>query len=158
METPFIFKHYGSMKNLTQLILLVTVLTLSAISTHADPRGWGVGLGVFESDFGIQARKDFNFGEELQYEVALQGGLYNQKKLTGRFDADFHYIFRADSAFRLYPLIGIDWAIQSKNNRLGLNVGGGVTFDINSETQLFIETKYVAGDWDGFAFTAGIYF
>jgi hypothetical protein len=137
---------------------LLSALLLCSVTSFAEPRGWGVGMGVFESDFGIQARKDFMFGEELQYEVVVQGGLYNQNSWTGRFDADFHYVFRPDSTFRLYPLVGFDWAIQSKNNRAGANLGGGATFDLNTDTRLFMEVKYVAGDWDGFAFTAGIYF
>lgn len=139
-------------------IITIALLFSVTMATHADPRGWGVGLGTFDGDFGAQARKGFTFGSELQYEVVLQGGLYNQNKLTGRFDADFHYIFNPDSSFQFYPLAGIDWAIQSKNNRVGANLGGGAMFDLNSETRLFLEAKYVAGDWDGFAFTAGIYF
>lgn len=139
-------------------LVLLTLYLLTSANSFAEPRGWGLGLGVFDSDFGFQARKDFSFGKELQYEIVMQGGLYNQDKWTGRFDADFHYVFRTDSSFRLYPLVGFDWAIQNKHNRSGVNLGGGALFDLNSETQLFMEAKYVAGDWDGFAFTAGIYF
>ncbi|MDF7826134.1 hypothetical protein P4B35_19035 [Pontiellaceae bacterium B12227] len=138
--------------------ILLSALLLSATTALAEPRGWGAGLGVFEGDFGIHARKDFMFGKELQYGVALQGGLYNQNKWTTRLDADFHYIFTLGSAFRLYPLAGVDLAIQSKNNRIGGNLGGGAMVDLNTDTRLFMEAKYVTGDWDGFAFTAGIYF
>lgn len=139
-------------------LLPIAALLFAASHTQADPKGWGVGLGTFDGDFGAQARKDFTFGPELQYGVALQAGLYNQHKVTGRFDADFHFILNPDSGFLLYPLAGIDWAVQSKYNRIGANLGGGAMFDLNAETRLFIEAKYVAGDWDGFAFTAGIYF
>ena len=141
-----------------KLSVLFVVFTLCALGARAEPRGWGVGLGSFDGDFGASARKDFMFGEVQQYEVVVQGGIYNQNNWTGRFDADFHYVFTPDRTYRLYPLVGLDWAIQSKNNRLGANLGGGVTFDLNKETRIFIEAKYVAGDWDGFAFTGGIYF
>jgi len=144
------------MRNAVKILLVLSTVYLTG--AFAEPRGWGIGLGSFDGDFGAHARKDFMFGEVQQFEVVVQGGLYNQNKWTGRFDADFHYIFTPDSSFRLYPLAGLNWAVQSKNNRLGANLGGGVTFDINSETRLFIEAKYVAGDWDGFAFTGGIYF
>jgi hypothetical protein len=146
------------MKKRPIITTLIILLTCSTASTFAEPRGWGLGVGVFDEDFGIQARKDFMFGERQQFEAVIQGGVYNQNSWTGRFDADFHYVFRADSAFRLYPLIGVDWAIQSKNNRAGANLGGGCAFDINAETRLFVEAKYVAGDWDGYALTFGIYF
>ncbi|MDF7798432.1 hypothetical protein P4C99_03110 [Pontiellaceae bacterium B1224] len=143
---------------INKLRYLFVLTILCTAGAFAEPRGWGAGIGVFDSDFGIQVRKDFLFGKELQYAVDLQAGLYNQNKWTTRLDADFHYIFRADSAFRLYPLAGVNLAIQSKYNRAGFNIGGGTTFDLNSETCMFLEAKYVAGDWDGYALTIGLYF
>ncbi len=144
------------MKN--KLKATLVLFACCTVSTFAEPRGWGLGLGVFDNDFGLHARKDFIFGGEQQFEAVLQGGLYNQNKWTGRFDADFHFVFTPSSTFRLYPLIGLDWALQERNNRAGVNLGGGCTIDINSETRLFVEGKYVAGDWDGYALTFGLYF
>lgn len=138
--------------------LIIVLSTFCVFGAAAEPRGWGLGLGTFDGDFGGQARKDFVFGNELQYSIDLQAGLYNQNKWTGRFNADFHYILRPDSAFSLYPLAGINFALEKKNNRAGANIGGGALLDINAETSLFFEGKYVAGDWNGFAFTVGIYF
>ena len=138
------------------LIILLLVLTSAPVT--ADPQGWGLGLGVFDGDFGVHARKDFMLGEVDQYEIVLQGGLYNQNKWTGRVDADFHYVITPESSFRLYPLIGLDWAIQNKSNRLGVNLGGGFTFNLNAYTRLFVEAKYVAGDWSGYGLAGGIYF
>jgi hypothetical protein len=143
---------------INKLRILSAAFILCTASTFAEPGGWGVGIGVFDSDFGIQARKDFTFGPELQYAIDLQAGLYNQNKLTTRLDADFHYIFRRDSSIRLYPLAGVNLAIQSKYNRAGFNIGGGTIFDLNPETAMFIEAKYVAGDWDGYALTIGLFF
>lgn len=140
------------------IIAFFIIFTLCANGSFAEPRGWGMGLGTFDGDFGLQARKDFMFGQELQYAIDLQAGVYNQNNWTTRLDADFHYIFRPDSTLRFYPLAGIGLALQKKSNRLGANIGGGVTFDINKETRFFLEAKYVAGDWEGFAFTGGIYF
>lgn len=145
------------MHHLFKAALIVLLMTFTSMAEEG-PRGWGAGLGVFDGDFGAHARKDFMLGKVDQFEIVLQGGLYNQNKWTGRFDGDFHYVFFPESAFRLYPLVGLDWAIQSKNNRAGVNLGGGFTFELNSQTRLFLETKYVAGDWDGFALTGGIYF
>ena len=144
------------MKHLSMIIL--AALALYMMPAHAEPRGWGVGIGTFEGDFGAQARKDFLMGAEQQFGIALQGGLYNQDKWTTRLDADFHYLLRPSSALRLYPLAGVDLAIQNKNNRAGFNLGGGLTLDLNPSTRLFLEIKHVFSDWDGFAFTAGIYF
>lgn len=137
--------------------ILLAVLACCAPHSYCE-RGWGVGLGTFEGDFGVQARKNFRMGEQQRYGLALQGGVYNQNKWTTRLDADFHYMFRPESAFRLYPLAGIDLALQNKYNRTGVNLGGGLMIELNSETRLFAELKHIFGDWDGYAFTVGIYF
>ncbi len=137
---------------------LLVLFLLCAGGVFSEPRGWGLGVGVFDDDFGAQVRKDFMFGKAQQYAIDLQGGLFKQDKWTTRLDADFHYNFRPDSAFSLYPLAGVNLAIQNKHNRTGFNLGGGATIDLNSATRLFLEAKYVIGDWDGFALTTGIYF
>ena len=131
---------------------------MSVVGSFAEPRGWGVGVGTFDGDWGAQARKDFMFGEERQYAIDLQAGLYNQKEWTGRFNADFHYIFMPQSTFSLYPLAGLNFAVQDGRNRWGANIGGGMLVDLNADTSLFLEAKYVAGDWYGYALTAGIFF
>ncbi|QBG46017.1 hypothetical protein EGM51_00785 [Verrucomicrobia bacterium S94] len=138
--------------------LFIAALLITVVPSMAAPKGWGIGLGTFDGDFGGQARKDFIFGPELQYGIVLQAGLYNQHSITGRFDADFHYVLNPESGVQFYPLAGVDWAAESKYNRIGANLGFGGVFDLNAETRLFIEAKYVAGDWDGGALTAGIYF
>lgn len=138
--------------------LLIALVSLTAVYSHAEPKGWGAGVGVFDGNIGIQARKDFAFGKELQYAVDLQAGIFNQNKWTTRLDADFHYLFRPDAVISFYPLVGVNLAIQSKNNRLGGNIGAGAIYDLNTETSVYLEAKYVSGDWDGFAFTAGIFF
>jgi hypothetical protein len=141
-----------------KLMVMCVMLAVCIPDSFCEPRGWGLGLGTFEGDFGIHARKDFKMGAEQQYGMALQGGVYNQNKWTTRLDADFHYIFMPRSVFRFYPLAGIDLAIQSKNNRTGFNLGLGSTVQLNDQTRFFLEAKQIFGEWDGFALTLGVYF
>ena len=138
--------------------LIIVLCTLCVAGSFAEPKGWGAGLGTFDGDWGGQVRKGFIFGDDLQFGVDLQAGLYNQRKWTGRFDADFHYIFMPKSAFSLYPLAGVDFAIQDGRNRWGGNLGGGALLDLNADTSLFFEVKYVGGDWNGYALTLGVFF
>ena len=112
----------------------------------------------FEGDWGVTGRKDFVLGEQQRSEIILQGGLYNQNKWTFRFDADYHFVFFPEGPFRFYPLAGFDFAVQNKNNRSGINLGGGMTIPLREQISAFIEAKYTFGDWDGFALTAGVYF
>ena len=138
--------------------LLIVLCSMIVVESVAEPRGWGMGVGTFDSDWGVQARKDFMFGEEHQYAIDLQAGLYKQRNWTGRFNADFHYIFMPKSAFSLYPLAGLNFSVQDGRNRWGGNIGGGMLVDLNADTSLFLEAKYVGGDWSGYGITLGIYF
>jgi len=127
-------------------------------SVQSEIKGWGLGVGNFDQDFGIHARKDFMFGASQKFEAVIQAGIYNQKEWTGRFDVDFHYVFKPTSSFFLYPLAGVDYAVQKRHNRVGMNLGGGCMADLNDITRLFIEAKYVTGEWDGYSISIGVYF
>ena len=158
VQTGNVFQTLGESHMRMKIKLFIVLCTLCAAGAWAEPKGWGLGAGTFDGDFGVQARKDFMFGDELQYAVDLQAGLYNQRKWTGRFNADFHYVFMSQSAFSLYPLAGANLALQDGRNRWGANIGGGALLDLNDATSLFLEAKYVAGDWSGYAITVGVYF
>ena len=136
-------------------ILAVSMLALNA---SAGIEGWGLGAGVFDGDFGIQGRKDFAFGEAKVSEVSLQGSVYFHDKTTFRFDADYHHILNPDSAFRIYPLVGMEFSIDKRSNRWGANLGGGMNIKLSEHNDAFFEFKYVFGDWSGFGFMAGIHF
>jgi hypothetical protein len=141
-------------------LLTICVLFIASFSSANEKErfGLGIGGGVYDGDYGIQARKDFVFGEEKRSEIVLQGSFYNHNRFTFRFDADYHLVFLPEGPFRLYPLAGLDFAINSNDNKFGLNLGGGMTFPLIDQYAAFIEAKYTAGTWDGFALTAGVYF
>ncbi len=145
------------MKKLLVLFSILASLGLTA-KAETESLGIGAGAGVFDGDFGVQIRYPLYFGETDNFAVVPELGLYNQDKMTGRIDIDVHYIFRADKKIRIYPLAGFDLAIQSKSNRAGMNIGCGINLDIREDVQIFTEAKYVLSDWDGFAFTIGLYF
>lgn len=139
--------------------MLFATLALQLIASAETERiGFGAGIGMFEGDWGAVGRKDFVMGAPQRHEIILQGGLYNQNRWTVRLDADYHFVFLPDGLFRFYPLAGVDLAIQNKNNRTGINLGGGMTLSLREQISAFLEAKYTFGDWDGFALTAGIYF
>jgi hypothetical protein len=91
-------------------------------------------------------------------EISLQGSVYFHNRTTFRFDADYHHILTPGETLRVYPLAGLQFAINSHNNRFGLNLGGGMNFSINENFDGFVELKYVFGDWEGFGVACGIRF
>ncbi|VGO17879.1 hypothetical protein PDESU_06481 [Pontiella desulfatans] len=148
----------------TQTLMLV--IGLLAIGSFADtktnstaaaePMDIRFGLGYFDGDPGMQIGKDFQLGQRS--EVAVLAGGYNQDRFTFRFDADYHFILTPDSPLRIYPLAGVDFAIRSKENRIGGNLGAGLSFNLAQPFSAFVEAKYVFGDWEGFGLVIGVHF
>jgi hypothetical protein len=137
--------------------LLLTILMIASVSTvSAETRGWGLGAGVFDGDFGVQLRKDFWLGGDIS-QVAGQASVYFASKTTFRLDVDYHFIINPGPS-RFYPLAGIDFAFTSDRAKFGLNGGVGLNFRLTEKTAAFAEAKYIFGDWDGWAFIGGIRF
>jgi hypothetical protein len=137
---------------------LALILCALAVSASAEIEGWGVGVGVFDGDFGFQGRKDFGLDPKGVSEISLQGSVYFHNRTTFRFDADYHHVLTPGESLLVYPLGGLQFAVNSRNNRFGLNLGGGMNFDINERLEGFVELKYTFGDWDGFGIAAGVRF
>jgi hypothetical protein len=129
----------------------------TASTAAADSRSWGLGAGVFDGDFGVQARKDFWLGGDIS-QISGQASVYFPSKTTFRIDADYHFMLNPDNASRFYPLAGLDFAFNSNTAKLGVNGGIGLNFKLTEKTAAFGEAKYIFGSWDGWAFTGGIYF
>ena len=144
------------MKLLSTVLLAIVMIALASPAS-AQVRGWGLGVGVFDGDFGIQGRKDFWLGGDIS-QITAQGSVYFHNRTTFRIDTDYHFIVNPGNPGRFYPLVGLDLAFNSKAVRLGANGGGGVNFMLTESVAAFAEIKYTFGDWDGFAITGGIYF
>jgi len=137
-------------------VVVIIMLTLTATAS-AEVKGWGLGAGVMDGDFGVQLRKDFWLGGDISA-ITGQAGAYFHNTTTFRIDADYHFILNPGKTSRFYPLAGLQFAFNSDAVKLGINAGGGVNFMLTDKLAAFGEVKYVIGDWDGWALTAGIYF
>jgi hypothetical protein len=144
------------MKTIRALSLVIAVLALTA-SASAETRGWGVGVGVHDSDFGFQLRKDFWLGGDVS-QITGQASVFLHGKTTFKLDTDYHFIINPGNPSRFYPLAGLQLAFNSDKVKLGINLGGGLSFRLTPKTAAFAEAKFVFGDWDGFGLMGGIYF
>ncbi len=139
------------------IITLAIMMLALAANASAEIKGWGLGVGVLDGDFGIQGRKDFWLGGDIS-QITTQGSVYFHSRTTFRVDADYHFIVNPEDPSRFYPLVGLQFAFNSKSAKLGVNGGAGVNFMLTEKTAAFGEIKYVFGDWHGLAITGGIYF
>jgi len=138
-------------------ILLITIILITlATPVLAGDRGIGIGAGALDGDFGFQLRKDFWLGGDISA-ITGQASVYFQGKTTFRFDADYHFMLNSGSG-RFYPLVGLDFAVNSDSAKFGINAGGGLNFNLTEKTRAFAEAKFIFSDWDGFAINGGFYF
>ncbi|MGD9141611.1 MAG: hypothetical protein PVJ42_08730 [bacterium] len=137
-------------------ILIGVVVLILAASSPAFARGWGLGAGAHDGDFGFQLRKNFWLGGDIS-QITAQGSVYFPSKTVFKIDADYHFVLGSGKG-RFYPLLGLQFAFTSDNAEFGINGGGGLTFMLTETTAAFAEVKYVFGDWDGWTFCGGIYF
>jgi len=136
---------------------IVILMLVLATTASAQTRGWGVGAGALDGDFGFQLRKDFWLGGEIS-QITGQASVYFQHRTTYRLDADYHFILNPGAPGRFYPLAGLDLAFNSDAVKVGINAGGGVNFMLTERTAAFAEAKFVIAGFDGFAIYGGIYF
>lgn len=137
--------------------LILVIITFSLVATAAaEPKGWGLGAGAHDGDFGLQLRKDFWLGGDVS-QITGQGSVYWHHRTTFKIDADYHFILNPESPSRFYPLAGLQFAFNSDSAKLGANLGGGAKFKLTEKTAAFAEIKWVLGDWDGFGFVVGFY-
>lgn len=138
--------------------LLLTLLTFALVApASAETRGFGVGAGVLDGDFGAQIRKDFWLGGDIS-QITGQASVYFHNRTTFRLDADYHFVVKAWEPSRFYPLAGLQFAFNSDDVKFSVNGGAGLTFMLTEKLAAFGEAKYVFFGWDGWAFTGGIYF
>lgn len=141
----------------TRFLILTIIMLSLALTASAEVKGWGIGAGVHDGDFGIQGRKDFWLGGDIS-QITGQASVYFHNTTTFRLDADYHFMINPESPSRFYPLVGLQFGFNSDSAEFGLNLGGGANFMLTEKMAAFAEVKYVVSDWDGLAITAGIYF
>jgi len=139
-----------------RVFLLSLIVVVAALPASAEPKGFGIGAGTFDGDFGVQLRKYFWLGGDIS-QITGSAGAYFHSKTTFRIDADYHFVISSGNG-RFYPLAGLDFAFNSNSAKFGINGGGGLNFMLTENLAAFGEFKFIFGKWDGWAFTGGIYF
>jgi hypothetical protein len=143
------------MKTVSMIFFTVIVLSL-ATTASADTSGWGLGIGSFDGDFGIQGRKDIRLGGDVSH-ITAQGSVVFANKTTFALDADYHFVIESGKG-RFYPLAGLQFAFNSDDSEFGVNAGGGLNFMLTDKMAAFGEVKYVFFGWEGWFITGGVYF
>lgn len=143
------------MKSASILLVTLVVLTLAATAS-ADVKGWGLGAGSYDGEFGVQGRKEIRLGGDISH-LTAQGSVVFANRTTFALDADYHFDIKSGNG-RFYPLAGVNFAFNSDDTEFGVNGGGGIKFMFTDKLAGFGEFKYVFFGWEGWFITGGIYF
>lgn len=107
--------------------------------------GVHLNYGTEIESFGLGIKYQQNVTDEIRLEPSMDYFFAN--KGVDMLDVNFnaHYLFPMASNIRLYPLAGFTferWDIGKIKNRLGVNMGAGVEFDVADKWMINFELKY----------------
>lgn len=138
------------------LMAVMCVMTMSAmaqiksVDVKANLRGdFGLGVGIT-----MPILENIDFAPNFNY--------YFSDGTVFTIDGDFHYNFKLDQNWTVYPMVGLLWfhwapEIGSDYNKIGANVGAGARYSINSQWSAFAEAKYQwVSDFDETFFSLGV--
>ncbi|OSY88943.1 hypothetical protein WH52_04570 [Tenacibaculum holothuriorum] len=157
------------MKKLTFTVLF---LILSATAFSQTKLGAQLVYGT-NTEFGAGAKAIFSITDKINLSPSIN--YYFGKSAAGvastsffEVNADAHYSFESDDKLTFYPLVGLNYTrskasvsvlgVSASTSSFGVNLGGGLNYDLSSSITGLIEAKYVLGNLDQAVFTAGVLF
>lgn len=125
------------------IVIFASVISISAFAQKGEFRG---GANLYYSSevetLGLGIKAQYYITDEIRPEVSLNYFFEKNDHSICEFNANFHYLFDFD-AISVYPLGGLNYSsISSSDNKLGLNLGGGVEYPLNDKVTLGAELKY----------------
>ncbi len=157
------------MKKLVVLVLAIVGLTTM---THAQTKGemaagvhFAYGSGDGFSNMGFGAKFQWNVLDNLRVEPSFTYFLKKDYVSMWDISANAHYQFMLSEKFGIYPLAGLSimgvkagiGEYKVSDSEFGLNLGGGVDFDLSSSLALNVEAKYkIGGNWSRFIASVGV--
>ena len=132
------------------LALCVMTLAASAQVKSIDIKGdlrhdFGLGVGA---TFGIVDKIDL--APSFNWYFPEHGHMFT-------VDADFHYNIDLGKDFTFYPILGAVYFHAEDYNKLGVNIGAGIKYDLNEKIDLFVDGKYQWVDgWDDTYISLGV--
>ncbi len=149
-----------------KLFLLAIVILGFGVNAQAQAKlGVHLGYGAEIDQALVGINGEFHINKKLS--IAPDLTLYFPKKYSGNkyslweVNANVHYYFLSilRNKMNFFGLGGLNYSDYTKINYdgdAGLNFGGGVTYDIDKQFQLFSALKYTAISTDQVALFTGI--
>lgn len=126
------------------------------------------GSGDSYSNIGIGAKFQYNVTDPIRLEGSFTYFLEKDYVSMWDLSVNGHWLFPVADQITVYPLAGLSilgskvnfgGLASASNSELGVNLGGGIDYKLNSKTILNAELKYKAGDhWNRLLLSAGVAF
>ncbi|TPW14058.1 MAG: hypothetical protein FD129_1151 [bacterium] len=140
------------------IVLGAALLTVAMATDAFALRGRLGAAAMFreDADFGAQIRWTRGPGEKLN--LVPQAGYFFDDELFD-FNLDLNYtVNQKDEKTRFYVLGGGNLITDFDGSDAGINLGAGLSKDLTTSLNGFVELKWVLSDLDGLALHLGLSF
>ena len=152
------------MKKISLVVLFA--LTVGVFTAQGQTRiGGGFAYGTDVEEFGLNLNGEFFLKDNLALSPELNIFFIEGDNGFWTINADAHFYFAGSSAASVYGLAGLNLSTfkferfngeDETDSELGLNLGIGSNFDINSAITPFAQFKFVINDYDQAVLSFGI--
>ena len=140
-------------KKMKKLMMIAAMMLMSigafaqegkmAIGANLGYAGYGDGY----SPMGLGAKFQYEFIENFRGEAAFNYWFPKNKAGVMDFDLNFHYLFPVADAVKLYPIAGVNLAMQhgdmdEKETIFGFNLGFGGEYYLSEQLKVNLDIKY----------------
>ena len=139
-----------------KILSLIAVVLLCAVAAQAQKGVKGVGVNLLygtEIDrVGIGGKFQYGFTDPIRGEASLNYFFENDEHYKAlEANLNVHYLFDVAKDLKVYPLAGLvlaHWKQEGwkADNKLGVNLGGGVELNLAETWAINFEAKYVLID------------
>ena len=135
-------------------LMMIAAMMLMSIGAFAQEGKMAVGAnlgyaayGNSYNPFGIGAKLQYEFVENIRGEFAYNYWFPKDKAGVMDFDLNFQYLFPVTEDIKIYPLAGVNLAMQhgdmdDKESIFGFNIGAGAEYYLQSNLKLNLDIKY----------------
>ena len=136
-------------------LMMIAAMMLMSIGAFAQAGKMAVGAnlgyasyGDGYSPFGIGAKFQYEFVENIRGEIAYNYWFPKDKAGVMDFDLNFQYLFPVTEDIKIYPLAGINLAMMhgdawaEKESIFGFNIGAGAEYYLQENLKLNFDIKY----------------
>lgn len=148
-----------------KILIIASICLLGGLTeTFAQARiGGGFAYGTEVEEFGLNLNGEFFLKNNLAIGPEFTYFFAENDVSWWTLDADGHFYFSGSSAASVYGLAGLNLTTfdsgfpnADADTELGINLGIGANFDINSVVLPFAQFKFVISDYDQAVLSFGV--